>query len=346
VCFNENRAPERSREYWWDVLSSVVYGLPVAAAFISFAASAAATRRTGWIGCRIRVQDSLRSESFSPPILAPTISAAPLGLSCPRTSLQGSWPCSHHARRSILVSLLPTAPAHGIPCHGRKFFIKKTIKKNTTETLPDRDQKWGKKNRNRKIKLVSKETKMPRILGKSSKVGNKQERRMRVSGRRRNVGTWVGFYIRRRDVGRGVEITIRRVNNSTCQLVTYVYNSSLFMSISNLIRINVKNIMGTYWVHFIFFSIFNNFLKVKWKFLFKFRFSSREQHMIIFYCFNISYEIIEKNRRNESGVEFHSETHKNWEMRKGNQNKNKNVTKGESAKFIYLKRIINQLNFL
>jgi hypothetical protein len=33
--------------------------------------------------------------------------------------------------------------------------------------------------------------------------------------------------------------------------------------------------------------------------------------MIIFYCFNISYEIIEKNRRNESGVEFHSETHKN-----------------------------------
>lgn len=29
----------------------------------------------------------------------------------------------HHARRSILVSLLPTAPAHGIPCHGLKFFF-------------------------------------------------------------------------------------------------------------------------------------------------------------------------------------------------------------------------------
>jgi hypothetical protein len=29
----------------------------------------------------------------------------------------------HHARRSILVSLLPTAPAHGIPCHGLNFYF-------------------------------------------------------------------------------------------------------------------------------------------------------------------------------------------------------------------------------
>jgi hypothetical protein len=47
----------------------------------------------------------------------------------------------HHARRSILVSLLPTAPAHGIPCHGLNFIFFKLFKKNTTQTLPNRDQK-------------------------------------------------------------------------------------------------------------------------------------------------------------------------------------------------------------
>lgn len=55
------------------------------------------------------------------------------------------------------------------------FIFFNYLKKTQLKHLPTETKNERKKNRNRKIKLVSEETKMPRILGKSSKVGNKQE---------------------------------------------------------------------------------------------------------------------------------------------------------------------------
>ncbi len=55
------------------------------------------------------------------------------------------------------------------------FIFFNYLKKTQLKHFPTETKNERKKNRNRKIKLVSEETKMPRILGKSSKVGNKQE---------------------------------------------------------------------------------------------------------------------------------------------------------------------------